>query len=128
MSRDVLEGFYNVSKPQQRISGDGAEDCAVIDAIRCRPNALLKACILLPVASIVDAIREWDPDKQDNEADFYYIDARCGRAADDPLDAVPYLGPNWYPRENTQATGYDGYAKGVDGARRILFKCLLCFR
>jgi hypothetical protein len=68
------------------------------------------------VASIVDTAKEWDPGKPD----FYYIDA--GEPLDHPLEALPYLGPNWYCRENTQAIRYHGYAKGVDGTRRILFK------
>ena len=117
LSRDVLEGFYNAPRPQQLVLGDGAEDCAVIDAIRCRSNALLKGDDPLPVASIVDKFEEWDSDKPDYKADFYYIDA--GEPLDDVLEALPYMGPNWYHRGNAHRIICDGYAKGVNGPRRV---------
>jgi hypothetical protein len=68
------------------------------------------------VASIVDTIKEWDPDKPDYKADSYYIDA--GEPLDDPLEALPYLGPNWYCRLNAHRIVCDGYAKGVNGPSR----------
>ena len=51
---------------------------------------------------------------------MYYIDA--GEPLDDPLEALPYLGPNWYCWENAQAITLNGYAKAVDGRRRINFE------
>ena len=62
LSRDVLEGLHDAPKPQQIVFGDGTEDCAMIDAIRCRPNALLKNQMPLPVASIVDTMKQFDLD------------------------------------------------------------------
>ena len=100
--------------------GDGTEDCAMIDAIRCRPNALLKNQMPLPVASIVDTIKQCDSDNWHSDdikkADFIYIDA--GEPLDDPLEALPYLGPNWYSRPNAHCIIRYGKSKGQDGKPR----------
>ena len=118
LSRDTLEAIYDAPAPQQLVFGDGTEDCFVVDAIRCRPNCLLKGNDPLPVASIVDRVKQWDDKNRDYKADFYYIDA--GDPLDDPLEALPYLGPNFYARQNAFAILEAGYAKGAgDGVRKI---------
>ena len=43
------------------------------------------------------------------KADFYYIDA--GEPQEDPLEALPYMGPNWYWCENAEAIMHLGYSK-----------------
>ena len=54
----------------------------------------------LPVASIVDDIEMYDASKAQGpwdlygKADFYFIDA--GEPLDDPREALPHTGPNWY--------------------------------
>ena len=115
LSTNVLEGFVDAPKAQQLVFGDGSEDCVKVDATRCRSNALIHNIRPLPVASIVDEIKPYDPrlahDPYDLsvEADFYYIDA--GEPLDDPLEALPYMGPNWYWCENVLAIMHFGYSK-----------------
>ena len=110
-------GFFDAPKPQQLVFGDGTMDCVKVDAIRCRSNALIHHTLYpLPVASIVDDIELYDDSKVQGprdlcgNADFYFIDA--GEPLDNPLEALPYTGPNWYWRENAEATLFFGMAKG----------------
>ena len=104
MSRNTLEALYDAPKPQQLMFGDGALDCVKVDAIRCRSNALIHNRFPLPVASIIDEPKEYDyilaeyASHLHDCADFYYIDA--GEPLDDPFEALPYTGPNWYWHEN----------------------------
>ena len=111
----MLEAIFDAPKPKQVVVGDGTESCLKVDAIRCRSNALLKNIFPLPVASVVDEIQEYDPSISDNEfelsieADFYFIDA--GEPLDNVLDALPYMGPNWYWRQNADAIVAIGFAK-----------------
>ena len=104
LSRNALESFFDAPKPQQLVFGDGTPDCLKVDAIRCRSNALIHNTFPLPVASIIDEPMPYNPELAKNpynlhdDADFYYIDA--GEPLDDPCEALPYTGPNWYWREN----------------------------
>ena len=98
LSTSVLEGFFDAPKPQQLVFGDGTMDCVKVNAIRCRSNALIHNICPLPVASIVDDIEMYDASKAQGpldlygKADFYFIDA--GEPLDDPIEALPYTGPN----------------------------------
>ena len=115
LSIETLGGFFDAPKPLQTVFGDGAEDCVKVDTIRCRSNALIHNLRPLPVASITDEIKPYDPKSAPNhknfadDADFYYTDA--GEPPDDPLEALPYMGPNWYWRENALASMNYGYSK-----------------
>ena len=86
-----------------------------MDAIQCRSNALLHNQCPLPVASITDEIKPYDPrlahDPYDLsvEADFFYIDAE--EPLDNPLEALPHMGPKWYWCENALAIMHFGYSK-----------------
>ena len=101
LSTEVLEAIYDAPKPQQVVVGDGTESCLKVDAIRCRSNALLKNSCPLPVASVVDELQQYGPSISDDEfqlsttADFYFIDA--GEPLDNPLDALPHMGPTRTP-------------------------------
>lgn len=117
LSRNALEAFFDAPKPQQLMFGDGAPDCLKVDAIRCRSNALIHNEWSLPVASIIDEPVRYDPSGAKDPyhlydcADFYYIDA--GEPLDDPCDALPYAGPNWYWYEN--ASAILGFGRSKDG-------------
>ena len=106
LSRNALESFFDAPKPQQLMFGDGMLDCLKVDAIRCRSNALVHNTCPLPVASIIDEPVPYNhelakgPYDLHDCADFYYIDA--GAPLDDPCEALPYTGPNWYWQENAQ--------------------------
>ena len=50
--------------------GDGASDCVKVDAIRCRSNALVHNSWPLPVASIIDAPKEYDYTLAENQLIF----------------------------------------------------------
>ena len=126
MSRNTLEALFDApTKPQQLMFGDGALDCLKVDAIRCRSNALIHNSWPLPVASIIDEPKEYDYTLAEDAthlhdcADFYYIDA--GEPLDDPFEALPYTGPNWYWHEN--AHHILGYGKSKEG--RINQPCIM---
>ena len=61
----------------------------------------------LPIASVIDRIVPFDEMTQ--EPDFVYVDA--GDPLDNPVDALPYLGPNWYWRHNGAMIMENGYSK-----------------
>ena len=47
--------------------------------------------------------------KNESHSDFWFVDA--GEPLDDPLQALPYMGPNWYWRDNAVAILRHGYSK-----------------
>ena len=106
--------------------GDGTEDCLKVDAIRCRSNTLVHNTFPLPVASIIDEPVPYDPsdatytrDRHDC-ADVYYMGT--GAPLDDPCEALPYAGPNWYWHENAYAILGHGRSKnGRIGQDNILW-------
>ena len=104
--------------------GDGALDCLEVDDIRCRSNALIHNSWPLPVASIIDEPKEYDytlakdPYDLHGCADFYYIDA--GEPLDDPFEALPYTGPNWYWHDNAHhILGFLEDQKKVESASHV---------
>ena len=97
-NRDLLEGFLAAPKPRQLVFGSGSGSCFEIDAIQCRTNALAKNTKPLPMFHVIDNFEAFQPGKT---ADFYYIDA--GPPLEDPVKALPYLGPGWYWCENYTA-------------------------
>ena len=115
LSVQTLESFLNAPKPGQLVFGDGAEDCVKVDAIRCRVNALLHNATPLPVASTTDEIEPYpvDPTQDPYEfcvqAHYYYVDV--GEPLDNPLEALPYMGPRWYWVDNATAILHFGYSK-----------------
>jgi len=111
LSRDVLEGLFDAPKPKQLVFGDGHADCLEVDAIRCRTNALIKSEQRLPVANILDVLVPFNVDDTCSalDGDFFYINA--GEPLDDPLEALPYLGPGWYSYQSARAVCLEGYSK-----------------
>ena len=125
-SRNVLERFVAAPKPQQLVFGNGKEFSIEIDQVGARSNALTTAAAL-PIFDILDEIKDFDQihaevdpngvTKNANElweelyfeADFWYIDA--GEPLDNPLAALPYMGPNWYWRQNANAIFLYGFSK-----------------
>ena len=107
LSSDVLDLFMSAPKPKQLVVGDGKPSCFEIDTIGCRSNCLKYNCDPLPIACVVDHIVPGSHTCED--PDFYFIDA--GEALDDPIEALPYLGPNWYWKFNARLILADGYSK-----------------
>jgi hypothetical protein len=116
----VLECFFAAPKPQQLVFGNGKECFLEIDQIRARSNALTYTDNL-PIFDVLDDIIENDvpPEYQDKQEDlwfilkpeshFWFIDA--GEPFDNPLAALPYLGPKWYWVDNADAIFKYGNSK-----------------
>ena len=114
LSRDVLEGFFDAARPQQLVLGDGAEDCAVVDAICCRPNSLLKGDEPLPIASIVDTFKEWNPDKPDHKR-IISISTQVS-----PLTTLLKLCRTWGPTGTVGQTRTESFAMATRRERTVL--------
>ena len=117
LSHNTLGSFFDAPKAQQLVFGDGMPDCLKMDAIRCRSNALVHNTFPLPVATIIDEPAPYDPKLAQGPydvhgyANVYYIDA--GAPLDDPCEALPYAGPNWYWHGN--ASHIPGYGRSKTG-------------
>ncbi len=110
MNRDLLEGFLAAPKPRQICWGAAEiEGCVSIDAVRCRTFALTKNTVPLPVFHLTDCLHPgYEPG-----ADFYYVSA--GEVTtDNPIEALPYMGPGWYWCENFKAIMDSGRASQAD--------------
>ena len=90
LPRDVLEGLFDAPRPKQLVFGDGTPDCLEVDIIGCRPNALIKGEVCLPVADVTHKIEPFEVNCERYQRDgaLFYI------SVGEPIGEEQLLGIN----------------------------------
>ena len=94
------------------------------DQIGSRSNALIKTVKNLPISRLLDEIVPilWNDENDDAVLEYirnnHFLFVNAGEPLGNPLEALPYMGPNWYWTENAEAIFNHGLSKAGNVSRQ----------